>query len=124
MTLWDLIERGGEVAVIVPACMQLHGLAGSFGAAFTEIPLREELGWQPDPDDVARLVTNRTRAIVVTNPGNPTGVVLLEDVRAAGGRASAGAHPPDHSSPGELPDRLARLALDPAVRPRLLARTR
>jgi alanine-synthesizing transaminase len=37
-------------------------------------------GFQPDPDEIASLVTPRTRAIVLINPNNPTGAVYSKDV--------------------------------------------
>ncbi len=43
-----------------------------------------ENNFQPDPDEIRSLLTERTRAIVLINPNNPTGVVysreLLEEI--------------------------------------------
>jgi len=43
-----------------------------------------ENNFQPDPDEIRSLLTDRTRAIVLINPNNPTGVVysreLLEEI--------------------------------------------
>jgi len=43
-------------------------------------------GFQPDPEEIRRLLTKRTRAIVLINPNNPTGAVysreLLEEIAA------------------------------------------
>jgi hypothetical protein len=83
VAMWHLVGPGDAVAVVVPAYMQTPGLAHALGAEVREIPLRLELGWQPDPDDIAARVTERTRAIVVTNPNNPTGGVLNDDARKA-----------------------------------------
>ena len=45
---------------------------------------RPENNFQPDPDEIRSLLTERTRAIVLINPNNPTGVVysreLLEEI--------------------------------------------
>ena len=45
-----------------------------------------ENGFQPDPEEIRSLVNERTRAIVLINPNNPTGAVysreLLEDIAA------------------------------------------
>jgi aspartate/methionine/tyrosine aminotransferase len=83
LATWHLVGPGDEVAILVPTYMQTYGLAETLGARVVEIPLREELGWQPDPDDIRAAVGDRTRMIVVTNPGNPTGAILGDDVRAA-----------------------------------------
>ncbi|MEZ5342260.1 MAG: aminotransferase [Acidimicrobiales bacterium] len=34
---------------------------------------------QPDPEAAARLITNKTRAILLVSPGNPTGAILSPD---------------------------------------------
>jgi len=86
--MWHLVEPGDAVAVVVPAYMQTPGLAHALGAEVREIPLRLELGWQPDPDEIAARVTEKTRAIVVTNPNNPTGSILNADARNALVRAA------------------------------------
>src|SRR5436305_3117274 len=40
----------------------------------------EGAGWLPDLDDVAARITDRTRALVVINPNNPTGAVYPRDL--------------------------------------------
>src|SRR5690606_40486762 len=81
--MWELLEGGGEAAAVLPTCMQTPGLADAFGARVREIWLREAHGWQPDPDEITRAVTDRTRVVVVTNPNNPTGAVLSAEARDA-----------------------------------------
>jgi aspartate/methionine/tyrosine aminotransferase len=80
---WELLRPGDDVVVITPTYMQVYGLAEAFGARVREVHLRESLGWQPDPDDIRRAVTPGTRAIVLTNPNNPTGAVLQPQQRRA-----------------------------------------
>lgn len=83
VALWELVEPGDEVAIVTPAYGQTLGLAPMFGTTVRQIALREELGWQPDPDEVTRAITGRTKLIVVTNPSNPTGAILTAEARAA-----------------------------------------
>jgi alanine-synthesizing transaminase len=45
-------------------------------------PCRPDNGFVPDPDEVERLITPRTRALVVINPNNPSGAVYPKDVLA------------------------------------------
>ena len=40
---------------------------------------RPENGFQPDPEEIERLITPHTRAIVLINPNNPTGAVYSKD---------------------------------------------
>lgn len=40
--------------------------------------LRPERGFLPDVDELERLVTPRTKALLINNPGNPTGAVFSE----------------------------------------------
>jgi len=39
-----------------------------------------ENGFQPDPDQIRKLITDRTRAIVLINPNNPTGAVYSREL--------------------------------------------
>ncbi|HSH46000.1 MAG TPA: aminotransferase class I/II-fold pyridoxal phosphate-dependent enzyme [Longimicrobiales bacterium] len=76
---WRLVEPGDAVAALLPTYMQVPGLVEGLGGSLREIPLREETGWQPDPDDITRTITYGTRLVVVTNPQNPTGATLGEE---------------------------------------------
>ena len=77
---WRLIEPGDRVAIVVPTYMQTWGLTKNFGADVRPIPLRADLGWQPDPSDIDAAITRGTRLVVVTNPNNPTGAVMDPDL--------------------------------------------
>ncbi len=73
---WALVSPDDEVVMMVPNYMQTWGLARAFGGRVREWPLvRPETGggWQIDADALERLVTPRTRLIVLCNPNNPTG---------------------------------------------------
>ena len=53
------------------------------GAKAVHYPCRPENGFVPDPTEVESLITDRTRAIVVINPNNPTGAVYPRETLAA-----------------------------------------
>ena len=76
LLMWSRIEPGDEVLFMVPSYMQMWGLARAFGAKVKPFHLRESLGWAPDLDELRKLVTKKTKLIIVTNPNNPTGAVL------------------------------------------------
>ena len=192
ITLMHLLEPGDDVIVMMPNYMQVRGLARGLQCKVHHWHLVEDSStsrprWRPDLDRLRALVTDRTRAILLCNPNNPTGARLtateLDEVCAIAGRQEAwivsdeiyrGAEldgvetptmwgryervivtsglskayalpglrvgwlvaPPDsveqlwgvHDyttiAPGAISDRLARVALEPARRAMLLARTR
>jgi aspartate/methionine/tyrosine aminotransferase len=83
LVTWALVEPGDEVIFMQPNYMQVAGLARAFGATVKPWWLREELDWAPDTDELARMVTRKTRMIAICNPNNPTGAVLKESAMQA-----------------------------------------
>ena len=82
MIVWRLIEPGDEVAMLVPNYMQTWGLARAFGATVRHWPLIEDARarrWRPDLDELSRVVSDRTKLIVICTPNNPTGARLTSD---------------------------------------------
>jgi aspartate/methionine/tyrosine aminotransferase len=79
ISTWALVEPGDEVVMMLPNYMQTWGAVRSWGATVVPCPLREELSWAPDLDDLRRAVGSRTRLIIVCNPNNPTGSILSLD---------------------------------------------
>jgi aspartate/methionine/tyrosine aminotransferase len=79
ITTWKLVEPGDEVVMMVPNYMQTWGLSRAFGGIVREWGLaRDEGGWRLDIDALERLVTARTKLIVLCNPNNPTGARFEE----------------------------------------------
>lgn len=90
----SLLGPGDEAVVMIPNYMQIWGLARSLGATPKALRLREELSWAPDPDDLKKLVNDKTKLVALCNPNNPTGAVMSEELmreiaKIAGG---VGAH--------------------------------
>lgn len=75
---WRLVEPGDRVVIVTPTYGQTPGLAAGLGAEVVELPLEEQLGWQPAPGAATEAIVDGTRLVVVTNPNNPTGAVLSE----------------------------------------------
>ncbi|MCS6946479.1 MAG: aminotransferase class I/II-fold pyridoxal phosphate-dependent enzyme [Steroidobacteraceae bacterium] len=70
-----LLNGGDEVLVPSPDYPLWTAAVTLNGGRAVHYPCRPENGFVPDPEELARLVTPRTRAIVVINPNNPTGAV-------------------------------------------------
>lgn len=83
ISTWALLERGDEIAFMLPNYMQISGVAQSFGAKVKPLLLREKLDWGIDSDDLLRVVTPKTRIVAICNPHNPTGSILRKEEREA-----------------------------------------
>jgi aspartate/methionine/tyrosine aminotransferase len=70
-----LVEPGDIVVSITPTYQQHTAIPASLGAEVRELRLREQDGWLPDLDELARLAAG-ARLIALVNPGNPTGALL------------------------------------------------
>ncbi len=72
----SMLQAGDELIVIVPNYLQIWGFAKAVGVVVKELPLREDMGWQPDLGALAAMVTERTKMITICHPNNPTGSTL------------------------------------------------
>jgi alanine-synthesizing transaminase len=75
LTLRALLNDGDEVLVPSPDYPLWTAAVTLNRGRAVHYPCRPENGFIPDPEEIAQLVTRRTRAIVVINPNNPTGAV-------------------------------------------------
>lgn len=75
LTLRALLNDGDEVLVPAPDYPLWTAAVTLNGGKPVSYPCRPENAFHPDPEEVASLITPRTRAIVVINPNNPTGAV-------------------------------------------------
>jgi aspartate/methionine/tyrosine aminotransferase len=73
-----LIDPGDQVIYPSPGYPIYESLADWLGAETVPARLREETGWRYDIDELASLVTPRTKLIVLNSPQNPTGGMLTE----------------------------------------------
>ena len=78
-----LLAEGDEAIYPNPGFPIYASMIEFVGATAVAAPLREEREFRMDVDEVASLVTERTRLIVLNSPQNPTGSVLTDaDLRA------------------------------------------
>jgi aspartate aminotransferase len=81
--MWNLMlatcQEGDEVIYPDPGFPMYESIARFTGAEPVPLPLREENGFRPDPDELASLVTHRTRLLVLNTPHNPCGSALTRE---------------------------------------------
>ena len=71
-----LLSPGDHVIAPYPAYQQLYGVPRAIGCDVSLWRVGPETGYRYDIDALERLVTPRTRVIVVNTPHNPTGAML------------------------------------------------
>ena len=78
-----LLNPGDEVLVPSPDYPLWTASVVIHGAKAVHYPCRPERGFVSDPAEIEALITERTRALVIINPNNPTGAVYSREVLAA-----------------------------------------
>src|SRR5216117_3136198 len=78
-----LAEEGDEVIYPNPGFPIYESMINYVGAKAVPIRLREELDFRLDIDELATLINDRTKLIILNSPQNPTGGMLeKEDIEA------------------------------------------
>ncbi|MFW6362227.1 MAG: pyridoxal phosphate-dependent aminotransferase [Spirochaeta sp.] len=75
-----LLNNGDEVLIPAPDYPLWTAAATLSGGTPVHYICDEQSDWQPDVADIAGKITDRTRALVVINPNNPTGSVYSREV--------------------------------------------
>jgi len=78
-----LAGAGDEVVLPLPYYFNHQMWLDMQGIRAVHLPFRPDRGGVPDPAQAAALITDRTRAIILVTPNNPTGSVYPPDVIAA-----------------------------------------
>lgn len=74
-----IIEEGDEVLLPSPYWVTYPEQIRFFGGIPVEVPLRKEKGFKLTLDDLKEKVSERTKAIVINSPNNPSGAVYDEN---------------------------------------------
>jgi aspartate/methionine/tyrosine aminotransferase len=80
MVLSSLIEEGDEILVPGPAYPPYISYSKFWNGKPVTYQTLEEENWQPNTEDIRKKITEKTRAIVIINPNNPTGAVTKKKI--------------------------------------------
>lgn len=83
LALGALADAGDEVLVPTPTYPLYTAVLAKLGARAVYYRTDPARGWLPDLDDVKRLMSPATRALVLIDPNNPTGALYPESTRRA-----------------------------------------
>jgi alanine-synthesizing transaminase len=78
LSLQAMLDNGDEVLVPAPDYPLWTASVSLSGGRPVHYLCDEKNGWQPNLDDLRSKISERTKAIVVINPNNPTGAVYSE----------------------------------------------
>jgi len=82
IAIMTILDPGDEIIYMTPNYLQIRGIARNIGVNVKELPLEEDLGWQWDINKLEKLVSIKTKMIVICHPNNPTGsIVSLKNMR-------------------------------------------
>ena len=76
LALLTLCQAGDEVIVPLPAYFDHPMALTAYGVTPRYLPYVESAGGLPDPAQVAAAINEKTRAILLVSPSNPTGAIL------------------------------------------------
>ena len=79
LAISNLVAAGDEMIVDVPGWPQPLVLGEAIGATVRKLHRREEDQWRFDFDELAELISSKTRLIFICNPNNPTGHTLYKE---------------------------------------------
>ena len=79
-TMATILDDGDEILIPEPFYPNYGTFVNSIGGKIVPIPTTAEEGYHyADKEKIEKLITPNTRAIMFTNPGNPTGAVLTHE---------------------------------------------
>ncbi|MGW5938366.1 pyridoxal phosphate-dependent aminotransferase [Streptomyces celluloflavus] len=80
MAVQALLDDGDEVLIPAPDFPLWTAVTALAGGKAMHYMCDESADWLPDLDDLASKITDRTRAMVIINPNNPTGAVYPREL--------------------------------------------
>ncbi len=80
MAMQGLLDNGDEVLLPMPDYPLYTAAVSLSGGRPVHYLCDEGAGWLPDVDDIRMKISERTKAIVIINPNNPTGALYPVDL--------------------------------------------
>ena len=79
LVLTALVNEGDQVLLPAPGYPIYPAILNKLGAVACYYHLESDRGWQPSIAEIESLITERTRAVLLINPNNPTGSIIPDE---------------------------------------------
>lgn len=80
LSMSALLDNGDEILIPSPDYPLWTACATLAGGKAVHYICDEQSEWYPDLNDIEKKITDRTKAIVIINPNNPTGALYPEEI--------------------------------------------
>lgn len=80
LALTSLVDKGENVLTPTPGYPLYTAISSKLQSMENPYYLDESNGWQPDVEDIKRKVNDKTKAIILINPNNPTGSLYSVEI--------------------------------------------
>ncbi len=78
VTLKSIINPNDEVIVLIPYFMDYSNYIENYNGKVVEVMCNED--FEPDMTDFEKKISIKTKAVIINNPNNPSGIVYSENV--------------------------------------------
>lgn len=75
--LKTLMDPGDEIIAFAPYFVEYKNYAANYGAVLKAVPADTET-FQPNLQELEKVITEKTKAVIINSPNNPTGVIYSE----------------------------------------------
>ncbi len=78
-----ILDPGSEIIIPEPMYTTYDALVEASGGSVVSVPMRAENSFQVVPKDIEDAITDKTKAILINSPNNPTGAIFPKETLQA-----------------------------------------
>ncbi|HAT82383.1 MAG TPA: pyridoxal phosphate-dependent aminotransferase, partial [Eubacterium sp.] len=79
VVLRTILDDEDEIITFAPYFLEYANYVRNYNGKTVAVPQSPETGFQPNLDAFEKLITPRTKGVIINNPNNPTGVIYTEE---------------------------------------------
>ena len=79
VVLRTILDDEDEIITFAPYFLEYANYVRNYNGKTVAVPQSPETGFQPNLDAFEKMITPRTKGVIINNPNNPTGVIYTEE---------------------------------------------